>query len=827
MHKPELLAPAGSKQALIAAVENGADAVYFGGKVFSARQYASNFTREELEWAVDYAHVRGVKAYVTVNTLVKDSELEEASDYLEFLCNAGADAVIVQDLGILRLLREQLPELPVHASTQMTIHNIEGAKFLQEMGVKRVVLARELSLDEIKRIKSQTKVEIETFIHGALCFSYSGQCLLSSMIGGRSGNRGYCAQPCRKKYRINDVEGYLLSPRDLNMSEHIPVLVEAGIDSLKIEGRMKRHEYVAGVVRTYRQLIDRYFEAPENFRVSEDEKHTLLQLFNRGFTTGYFFGNPGSELMSRKYPHNIGTELGFVAGYDARKKLLSIHLKAPLRAGDGIGTGGEEGIIVRSIYVNNQRVSTAGSGLVKIPFDVKIGKGSVVFKTYDSRLMASLEAKSIRKIPVKMSVKARIGEPVELCINDGENEIIVHGGIVSGAESKPMSKDSVAAQLKKLGNTVFEAHEISFEIDENIFIPVSLLNELRRRAVARLEAERTQKWKRRCKKPEIISEKGNAEFKPILAVNTSSIEGFEAAVDGGADVVYVGGEAFGDKEPQMNAKLYESFIKRGVCEAYPNTSQTEVSVYERRFIEREDYDYAIDYGRKKGVKVFLSTPRIIKDIRDFKIFNFYSPQRTQRSQSENDLDINPDGFLVSNPGVLYHLRSMDMVKPIIIDYPFNVFNRLAMEHLLSYSQRITLSPELTLDEIRNLTPYSAAECIVHGNFPLMVSEHNLVGSLFSGGARDALLKDEKGFAFPVKTDLLGRTYVMNSRELCMLEYVSEMLEAGVGCLRIEAGMYDKDKTREITRAYREAMDKRMGRGCEGEYTTGHYFRGVV
>jgi putative protease len=411
-----------------------------------------------------------------------------------------------------------------------------------------------------------------------------------------------------------------------------------------------------------------------------------------------------------------------------------------------------------------------------------------------------------------MSVKARISEPVELCINDGENEIIVHGGIVSGAESKPMSNNSIAAQLKKLGNTVFEAHEISFEIDENIFIPVSELNELRRRAVARLEAERVQKWKRKCKKPSLTSQKRRAEIKPILAVNISTIESFEAAVDGGADVVYVGGEAFGNKEPQMNAKLYESFIKRGVCEAYPNTSQTEVSVYERRFIEREDYVYAIEYGHKKGAGVFIGTPRIVKEIRDY-------------------TDLSPDGFLVSNLGVLYHLRGLN--KPIVIDYPFNVFNRLTMEHLLNpvfkygdCCQRVTLSPELTLDEIRNLTPYGATECIVHGFFPLMVSEHDLVGSLFSGGARDALLKDEKGFAFPVKT-AQGRTYVMNSRELCMLEYVPEILEAGVTCLRIEAGMYDKNKTREITRAYREAMDKRMGRACEGEYTTGHYFRGVV
>ncbi|MDP2765837.1 MAG: U32 family peptidase, partial [Candidatus Methanoperedens sp.] len=629
--------------------------MYFGGKLFSARQYASNFTREELEWAIDYAHVRGVKAYVTVNTLIKDSELEEACDYLRFLCNTGADAVIVQDLGILRLLREQLPELPVHASTQMTIRNAEGVKFLQDMGVKRVVLARELSLDEIKRIKSQTKVEIETFIHGALCFSYSGQCILSSMIGGRSGNRGYCAQPCRKKYRINEAEGYLLSPKDLNMSEHIPAIVEAGIDSFKIEGRMKRPEYVAGVVRVYRKLIDRYFEAPENFQVKDDEKHMLLQLFNRGFTTGYFFGNPGSELMGRKYPYNIGTEIGTVAGYDSRKKLLSLYLKAPLRAGDGIGTGGGDGIVVRSMHVNNQRVSAAGSGLVKIPFDIKIDKGSAVFKTYDCRLMASLETRSIRKIPVKMSVKARISEPVELCINDGKNEIIVYGAIVSRAESKPMSKDSIVAQLKKLGNTVFETQEISFDSDENIFIPVSELNELRRRAVARLEAERAQKWKRRCKKPEIASEKRYTELKPLLAVNTSSIECFEAAVDSNADIVYIGGDVSENNEPQMNAPSRASGGRIHVCpQAYVSMHNGGHDADERRFIDRGDYVYAIEYGHRNGASVFIRTPRIVKEIKNL------------------NANLDSDGFLVSNLGVLYILRRLSEVKPIIIDYPFNV-----------------------------------------------------------------------------------------------------------------------------------------------------------
>jgi putative protease len=798
MHIPELLAPVGSRESLIAAVENGADAVYFGGRLFSARQYASNFDREELLWAIDYVHARGVRAYVTVNTLIKDAELDEASDYLQFLCNAGADAVIVQDIGILKLLRGHIPNLPVHASTQMTIHNTEGVKFLQEMDVKRVVLAREMSLDEIKRIKSETCMEIETFIHGALCFSYSGQCLLSSMIGGRSGNRGYCAQPCRKKYRAGDVEGYLLSPKDLNMSEHIPALVGAGIDSFKIEGRMKRPEYVAGAVRVYRRLIDRFVEEPFMFRVTDDEKHTLRQLFNREFTSGYFFGNPGSELMSRKYPHNRGTELGKVVDYEPRKKLATIYLKAQLRTGDGIGIGAREtGVTVGSMFTDNKSVRAAYPGsTVRVPMEYEVESGDEVFKTYDSQLMASLEVKNTRKIPVRMSFRAHVDEPVELWISDGENKIDIQGRSVCIAQRIPISKSAISDQLKKLGNTIFEAHDIIFEIDENIFIPVSEINSLRREGIDRLMQVRTQRWKRQCSRPVIPSWKKPVKpGSPILSVNTDSIESFEAAVDGGADMVYIG------------ESRTVRFRRDGL-----------------RFVGLDNLRYAIEYGRKKRVKVFFSTPRIMKNINELP--DFYSPQRTQRWQSE----LAPDGFLAANPGVLFHLKNQNSTVPIVLDYPFNVFNRLSLGYLSNYSNRITLSPELTLKEIKNLTSYGSTECIVHGNFPLMVSEHDLARGLFPKGAGEVCLKDEKGFIFPVKTDLQGRTYIMNSRELCMLENVPDLIKAGVDCMRIEARMYDPEKTGKITRIYRDAIDDcdiEMKCSVIGEYTTGHYFRGVL
>jgi putative protease len=665
------------------------------------------------------------------------------------------------------------------------------------------VLAREMSLVEIRSIKSQTTAQIETFMHGALCFCYSGQCLLSSMIGGRSGNRGYCAQPCRKKYRINKEEGYLLSPKDLNMSEHIGDLIEAGIDSFKIEGRMKRPEYVAGVVRVYRKLIDRYLATPSGFSVTKEEKHTLLQLFNREFTTGYFLGNPGEELMSRRYPHNRGTELGRAIDYDSGTKLLEIQLKAPLRIGDGIGVGNREtGITVRTIYSGKKIVKEAAAGFfVKIPIDIEVADNEAIFKTYDSKLMESLEIGNIRKIPVKMFFKAKVGEPLMLLIDDGENKVTINAGIVNPAKTKPVSKSSIAEQLIKLGDTIFEAKEVDFELDKNIFIPVSELNSIRRQAVEELEKVRVRKWKRECSEPKISFGPPKSKTKPILSVNTGSIGSLKSAVDNGADVVYIEIE-----KPVVN----------------PSENKPQINADKRRFIDRVDYVHAIEYAHEKGVKVFISTPRIVKDLNE--VF---------ASQSQQDLFDVADGFLVGNLGVLHHIKVNFPNKPIIIDYPLNVFNRLSLDFFSGFCERVTLSPELTLKEIEEIAPYDPVECIIHGFFPLMVSEHDLVGGLFPGKRPDDIfLKDEKGYEFPVTNDIHNRTYIMNSRELCMLDYVPDVLKAGVSCLRIEARTYDPGMTAKITREYREAIDDAISgtkseKRCTGAFTNGHYFRGVL
>jgi len=787
MYKPELLAPAGSKEALIAAIENGANAVYFGGPALSARHDAA-LTPNELEWAIDYAHINKVKAYITVNTLIKDTELEKACDYLQFLCNAGADAVLVQDIGILQLLKDQLPQLPVHASTQMTIHNIEGVRYLEKMGVKRIVLARELSLEEIWRIKSQTTIEIEVFIHGALCISYSGQCLFSSMTGDKSGNRGYCTQPCRRKYSIDGAKGHLLSPKDLNISEHIGHLIESGIDSFKIEGRLKHPEYVAGVVRIYRSLIDRYLENPADFHVSYNEQHTLRQLFNRGFTQGYFFTNPGGNLMSRQQPHNQGTYLGQVVKYDRERKFAYIQIEQPLRIGDGFGTKGRgTGTTVRSMYINNQGVeSTPACATVKIPMEKTVYRNETVFKTYDFRLMESLDVKGVMKrIPIKMSFTAKHGEPVALCITDSENEVTQTGDIPQRAKGNRISDDSIIQQLKKLGNTIFEPENIKVNLESGIFIPISQLNTLRRSAVTKLEKERTKNWKRTCSKPGIIFNTREIQnipsqppqpLHPLLSVNTCSLETFKAAVDGGADVVYFGEENFTG-----------------------------------HLLTEEDYRFAIEYGKGKGVEVYLGTPRIAKKPEGSGYSSFPDHNR----------------FLVANMGVLHSLPDSGK-KSLVIDYPLNVFNRLAMAHYLEHCQRVTLSPELTLDEIKQIAPHGMVECIVHGFFPVMVSEHDLLGELFPDDRiHDALLEDAKGFTFQVKRDGDGRTYIMNSRELCMLDHIPELIEAGVGCLRIEAKTYDRKTTGKLTELYRKAIDNRTNGHCGSGSTSGHYFRDVL
>ncbi|KJR45246.1 Protease [Desulfosporosinus sp. I2] len=432
----ELLAPAGSFEAFKAAVENGADAVYLGGKSFNARASAANFDIEELQKAVRYAHERQAKVYVTVNILIADQEFQELLNYLYTLYEIGVDAVILQDVGVAELIHMILPEMETHASTQMTVNTSWGVQHLESLGFNRVVLARETSAAEMKAIAEQTPLDLEVFVHGALCIGYSGQCLMSSFIGGRSGNRGTCAQPCRMTYQLvnerkenlliqKSTGEHLLSPRDLNLAEELTVLKQVGVHSLKVEGRMKRPEYVATVIRLYRQAIDRIgvVDRQEGSAaaplLTPGEHQELLQVFNRDFTSGYFKENLGAELMSYSRPNNRGTRLGRVTRLEAGR--LSLKLEAALHPGDGIEfwTGrGREGVTVGLIW-KDQIVITEGlpGETVQIEFSGVAQPGDRVFKTNDALLMEKArqsfqEGREQRKSPLALRLSGHEGEKI-------------------------------------------------------------------------------------------------------------------------------------------------------------------------------------------------------------------------------------------------------------------------------------------------------------------------------------------------------------------------------------------------------------------------------
>jgi len=523
---PELLAPAGGMEQLKAAVENGADAVYMGGKLFNARINASNFDDTEMKEAIEYAHLRGVKLYVTMNTLIKDSELSDALGYAVSLYEEGADALIIQDLGFAELVRQHIPDWEIHLSTQGTVYNAEGVRKAKKLGFSRVVLARELSLKEIRKITDENIMDIEVFAHGALCICYSGQCQMSREIGGRSGNRGECAQPCRLPYSIyrdnnghmKEVSGpaFVLSPKDLCTIEQLGQLSAAGVASLKIEGRMKAPEYVAVVTALYRKYLDLYAKYGE-YKVEPSDLRDLAQIFNRGgFTEGYLNGNPKIDLMSGDLSKHEGIYIGKVvsvspaAGGSAAEKrgyrqrgLVTIQLVQGLSMGDGIEIRNRElsGNLVTFMKRNDKKVNSAGKGeLVTVGYiDGTMSPGDQVYKITDKELMqrargsyegkSGAEQKALRKMGVSFHFSAGLDKPVSLGATDEEGNTITKK-LTDHAEkaiTRAITEEAVTAQLSKTGGTPFRVLECTAELEEGISIPLSKINELRRSVLEELE----------------------------------------------------------------------------------------------------------------------------------------------------------------------------------------------------------------------------------------------------------------------------------------------------------------------------------------------------
>lgn len=831
--KVELLAPAGSMEALVAAVENGADAVYLGGKMFNARQYANNFDDNALQEAIEYCHLRGVKIYVTVNTLIKNKELNDVAQYIYKLQSFGVDAVIIQDIGLLYMIRKLFPQLEVHGSTQMAVHNLAGAQFLFSSGVKRVVLAREAELKDIKHIRQFSDIELEVFVHGALCISYSGQCLMSSMIGGRSGNRGRCAQPCRMKYYLTDLEGnellqhseigeYLLSPRDLSTIRHIPELVKSGVHSFKFEGRMKRPEYVATVIRIYRNALDRYYKNPDNYRVLEEEERELAQIFNRDFTAGHILSISGIDLMSYKKPNNRGLYLGRIKE-NLHRDLAPILLETDLAVGDGlefwVTKGGRKGSTVDKIILDNRNVESAKSGsyvYIKVPPGVK--KGDRVFKTHDEKLIAkaqeSYTSPSKRRILLHAKVEAEIGKPLSLTFTDttGNQVTVQTDFITEKAIKKPLTDELLQKQLGRLGNTPFKLESLQFIVNADVMVPMSELNKARRLAVDKMEKIiLQQQLPPRVEKGIFIKEKQNLfqsipndkkVQKTVLIAHVGDYQSFQAAVNTEIDEIYLMGDTFRNRE--LSDKQLESAIYK---------------------------------AKEVNKKIVISLPR----------FWFIKEKKSFYKLMERLVKLKPHGVLVGNLGTLEAVKQYTRELDIYGDYWLNVFNDFAVQKLFDCGiTKITLSPELNLDEIADIKSRVPLECIVHGSIPLMTSRYCAIGATMGGKSTaractgpclkiKAGLKDRLNFIFPIETDRHCRMYIFNSKELCLIENLQDIISAGIPNLRLELQREPSQRITKLIQLYSEVLQQpeninkissRLKEMYPKGTTKGHYFRGV-
>ena len=720
----DLLSPVGNFDCLKAAVQNGANSVYFGADLFSARAYASNFDLKELEKAIIYAKTRGVKTNLTLNTLIKDDEFDDAFELAKKAYEFGIDAIIVQDLGLAKQLINHFPDLDIHASTQMTVHNLQGVLKLQELGFKRVVLSRELSLQEIEYICKNSDVEIECFIHGALCISYSGQCLFSSMVGARSGNRGKCAQPCRLPYQLmeNDIEidkGHLLSTRDLCGLDYIPSLINAGVTCLKIEGRMKNPEYVATVTRIYRKYIDlaekSFFQ--NDYKVDESDRKILLQAFNRGMSsTGHLSDEPNRNLIFKDKPNNMGLFLGKVQKYNKNKGYITVKLQEPIEIGDTVSLEKESG----SYNISELMIKDKNIKDTKIGQTITIGRmkgninlGDNIYKI-SSKKLNSIAHESIngehRKVPLNCAISIKHNEPLKIRIKYDTNlsksssyldiysnlDISYSSNVMPEiAQNRPLEKDTVIAQINKTTDSIFEFANIDVDLDSDIFLPKfsATLNELRRNVLNLAYDFAVSNVKRNsldCSPDTIDSNckvNGNTNSSKTISVllnilNTdfdySNLEGFNN--------VYIPLKYF-------TIKKYNEILK----------------VLEQKF------------------NVYIYMPTIIKSNYRNLFFN-----NIEKTISNYDIK----GFVISNISNLKLLENVLTCNDfeLIANYTFNIFNLYSVNELKNLDiNRFTVSPESTKEIIDNLCNsslccnYLPSELIVYGKTPLMNMNYCVLG----------------------------------------------------------------------------------------------------
>ena len=704
--KHELLVPAGDMESLDQAIANGADAIYLGCKLFGARKFAKNFDNEEIKTAIKKAHLYGVKIYVTMNTLVKDNEVETFLNQVEFLYKNGVDAILIQDFGMLNLIREMYPELEVHASTQANTSSKETAKLFYKLGVKRVVFSREMTLEEINNIT--VPIEKEVFVHGALCISYSGCCLMSSMIGTRSGNRGECAGSCRLPYSLekNDEiiasEKYLLSTKELNTTQKIKQLLNSNIDSFKIEGRMKSPEYVGFITRYYRNLIDNKITAEE----SKESINNLKTLFNREFTEGNLFSTPSKELMNQKSPNHIGLEIGKVIGITPNK--IKIKLEKPLNQQDAIRfLNSNKGFIVNYLYDEKDNLISSATNICYVDNKVDLKENDIVCKTQDYNLNQQLKKLPIRKIPVLFKVKAKVNEPLAITISDYKENITIEGSIVEKSINSPLSEDRIKEQLQKLGPTPFEANNIEINKDEKIFISIKELNEIRRNLIDKLIDIRSNINKAIIKK-EVSFSRLNINKTQGISAKVLNEEQLKACLELGIEKIYTNDQ-----------KTYEKYKEHeNVYFALPRCSRNPSSFIKKKnltsdyfevpqdVIINSDYPlnvtnaYTLYYLHKLGIKSVCLSVELTESELD-NLLEKYKEQFQSNANTELLVYGRVENMLIKG-NILnieeqkYNYRLIDMKKR-----KFPVYYDGINTHLLNYINKEIMNEKL-LKNINNL-----------------------------------------------------------------------------------------------------------------------------
>ena len=796
-HKPELLAPAGDWECLKAAVTAGADAVYFGLPAFNARLRAENFTEADLPLVMDYLHARGRRGYLTLNVLIFPSELVEAERLLRWVGESKVDAIIVQDLGLVRLAREVCPQVEIHASTQMTLTSPEGVAFARRQGISLAVLARELSLRELAKFPSPTEpsgLPLEVFVHGALCVAYSGQCLTSEVLGRRSANRGECAQACRLPYGL-EVDGqpkdlgdraYLLSPQDLAAVDEIPELIKLGLHSFKIEGRLKSPDYITAVTSVYRKAIDRAL-ANHPSPGSKEDKYRLEMTFSRGLFSGWFHGVDHQQLVHARF----GKKRGPFAGKIARTGPDWIELEeilTPLHPGDGVvidrgsDTDNEPGGFLYGVQGN--RISFRHGSLP--PHSTR--PGDRVWKTKDPQLEKQLKAERSKEAPTEttplnLKISGQAGQPLQIHAVTGNQEVKLSSTIpLEAARNRPLTPESLRDQLSRLGGTPFHLGDLAVDLPQPVILPVSELNRLRRDLVARLSAT------------------------ALLSHNPGNV-----------------GQSAGPILPQLLAPITAKQTFRHSAECRNNAAEAKISVLCRDpaqaeallpenpdllYLDFEDlrrFSPTVETIRQKSkVPVYLATPRIQKagETGFFRLIE----------------NAKPNGVLIRNLGALDYFRSAKI--PMIGDFSLNVANALSADLFISEGlERLTPSYDLDITQLLELlrsAPPSSFELTLHQHIPMFHMEHCVFAAFLSQG-KDHLtcgrpcdhhriaVRDRVGESHPIRADVGCRNTVFNSRPQSGASHIPKLLDTGLRHFRLELLDESPEQAVRLLQSYREAL----------------------